>query len=154
MLKSWMLLLAILCSQACGGDDGGDPLLSGSVSGSYDGDAFDVAYGFATPYQGQILIALGDSNLHCGSQDAPNPPGGRSAAISVPMLEVGSYTSVFVQMFNNVGSFEGVGANSGSVELTAVSAESVSGSVSFDYTDDQSRSFTLSGTFEVINCSM
>jgi len=154
MLKSWMLVVSIFGAVACGGDDGGDPLLSGAVSGSFDGTAFDVAYGFSTPYQGQFLIALGDRDLHCGSQDSTQPPGGRSAAISIPAAEVGTYGSVFVQMFSNVGSFEGVGTNTGTVEITDVTADSVSGSVSFDYTDDESRHFTLMGTFEVVNCTM
>jgi hypothetical protein len=153
MLKTWLLVVAIAGVCGCGGDDGGEPLISGSVMGSYDGTSFDATFGFATPYQGGGLIGLGTGNLRCGSQDSSDPPTGRSAAISIPALEVGSYSSVFIQMFDNVGSFEGVGSNTGTVEITEVTDTSVSGSVSFDYTDDESREFTLSGTFEVINCT-
>jgi hypothetical protein len=36
--------------------------------------------------------------------------------------------------------------------LTAVSDTSVAGTVSYDYTDDASQSYALSGTFEVARC--
>ena len=75
-----------------------------------------------------------------------------SALISVPAFEVGSYSSRLVQILRNLGNFEGTGSNTASVDITAVSADSVAGSVTYSYTDDQSQSYALSGTFEVIRC--
>ncbi len=136
----------------CGGDEG-EPFLSGSMTGEYDGTSFTPEFGFATPFQSGAIIGVGDGNVACGTEDDNAPPEGRNAIISVPALEVGSYSSAFVQMFENVDSFEGVGSNSGSVEITQVTADTVTGSVDYDYTDDESRHFSLSGTFEVVNCS-
>ncbi|HTM20198.1 MAG TPA: hypothetical protein VL172_06820, partial [Kofleriaceae bacterium] len=66
---------------------------------------------------------------------------------------VGDFSSVFVEMHRYVGGdYEGVGTNSGTLSITAVTDASVSGSLAFDYTDDQSRHFTADGTFEVVNC--
>jgi hypothetical protein len=138
----------------CGGGGGGagEPLMSGSLSGSYKGQAFTPMFGFAATNGANNLVAVGDGPLNCGSVDLPEPPYGTNALISIPAFEVGSYSSRLVQILRNVGGFEGTGANSGSVELTAVTADSVAGSVTYSYTDDQGQTYGLSGTFEVIRC--
>ncbi len=136
----------------CTGGDSGEPLLSGSMTGEYDGHSFTPAFGFATLYKGAGLIGVGDGPLHCGSESSMAPPSGTNALFSVP-LEVGSKGTVSVQMIRNVDGYEGVGANTGSVTVSAVSDESLTGTVSFDYTDTQSRHFLISGSFEVVHCA-
>ncbi|HLU67837.1 MAG TPA: hypothetical protein VKZ63_16245 [Kofleriaceae bacterium] len=154
-LHSCILIFPLLVALgACGGDsDEGEPLLSGSLTAEYDGNAFTPVNGFATTSDGIGLIVLGDGPVRCGSEDDTEPPAGRNAAVTLPALEVGSHTSVFVQMFQNVGDFEGVGSNQGTLELTSVSQEAVAGSISFDYVDDEGRQFRLDGDFEVVRCA-
>ena len=72
---------------------------------------------------------------------------------AIPTLAVGTYSSVSVQMFQNTHGFEGIGSTDGTVTLTAVTAESVAGTVAYDYTNAASESFTISGSFEVVRCA-
>jgi hypothetical protein len=146
-------LALVLVFTGCGGDDAGEPLIAGDLEASYDGDAFTPAFGFATLLDGGAFIALGDGDVRCGSEQENEPPSGHTIAFGVEAFEVGSYSSVFVQMFDNVGSFEGVGSNTGTVELTAVSDTSIAGSLDFSFTDDEGRTFSASGTFEVLHCA-
>jgi hypothetical protein len=124
----------------------------GSRAGEYDGHSFTPAFGFATLYKGAGLIVVGDGPIHCGTETDQEPPSGTNALFSVP-LEVGSKGSVGVQLYRNIDSFEGVGSNTGSVTVSAVSETSVTGTVSFDYTDSRSRHFSITGNFEVLHCA-
>jgi len=137
---------------ACGGGQTGDPFVSGAIDGSYDGEPFTATNGFATVFESTDLLGFGDGPLHCGSEQLNDPPSGRSIAIGLPSFDIGVYPDVFVQMFRNVSTFEGVGSSGGSVEITASSDVSVAGTLSFDYTDDTNRTFTASGMFEVVRC--
>jgi len=136
---------------ACGGPPA-EPVLGGSATGSYDGTEFTAENGFAIAGETSALVILGNGNLYCGSEEASDPPSGHNAAIRVPALEVGTYSSVFVQMYENVSAFESTGTNSGTVTLSEVTATSVAGEVSFSYTDDEGRAYSFSGTFEVTRC--
>lgn len=147
------LLVGVLAA-ACGGsdDEEGEPFLSGSVAGDYDGEEFTATFGFATIYQDTPIVGVSDGAFHCGSEGATDPPPGHSAVFSIDAFEVGVYSS-FVQIFTNVDGFEGVGASDGSVELTEVSAGAIAGTVEWSYTDDDDRHFGLSGSFEVLRCA-
>jgi hypothetical protein len=145
---SW-LLIGLL--PACGGDSG-EPLVAGSLTAEYAGVPYVPAFGFATLYQGGGLIALGDGPLHCGSESSNAPPSGDNAVASLD-LEVGTHSGVFVQMFHNDGDFEGVGSSHGSVTISAVTTETVAGEISYDYTDDDGRTFGIAGSFEVVHCA-
>ena len=146
-----LVLVCVLA--ACGGsDEAGEPLLSGSVQGSFDGMTFTAVNGFATLYHDAGLIGVGDGPLHCGSEQSSSPPPGNMIGMSVPSLAAGAYSNVIVEIYKNKGGFEGVGANTGTVTLTAVTDASVAGTVSFSYTDDMGRMFTANGTFEVVHC--
>jgi len=138
----------------CGGGGGaaGEPLMSGQLTGQYKGQAFTPVFGFAATQGTNSMIGVGDGPLNCASPQQPDPPYGTNALISVPAFEVGTYSSRLVQILRNLGDFEGTGSNTASVDITAVSADSVAGSVTYSYTDDQSQSYALSGTFEVIRC--
>jgi hypothetical protein len=95
---------------------------------------------------------VGDGPLNCASPEQRDPPTGTNALVSVPALEVGTYSSRLVEIFHNVGNFEGTGSNTATVIITAASTESVAGSVDYSYTDDMSLTYRLTGTFEVIRC--
>ena len=100
----------------------------------------------------RFLIVLGDGGIRCGSENAGEPPPGRTAVFSISSVEVGTY-SASTQMITNVDDFEGVGSSTGgTVTITASSETSVAGEVSFMYTDNESRMFSVAGTFEAIRC--
>lgn len=127
-------------------------LLAGSVAGSYDGTEFEGEYGFVAEDEDSVVIILGDGNLYCGSENSGEPPHGHNVALYPTVLEAGNYGSVMTRMFQNVGSFEAIGANVGSLTLTSVTDETVSGEASFSYTDDEGRDFSFTATFEVVRC--
>ncbi len=151
-MRTTLLFVLLVCLASCG-DESGDPFLSGALEGSYDGATFVGVNGFATVSDGNPVIVVGDGPVHCGSESSGAPPKGRNAAIHPDALAVGTYSSVFVQMFSNVGSFEGVGASLGTLTITSVTDASVAGEITFDYTDGEGRHFTLDGTFEVVHCA-
>ena len=149
---------ALIAVASCGGGGGaggpGDPLVSGSLTGEYKNQAFVPAFGFATIYQGSNLIGLGDGPLNCASPQRSDPPSGTNGLFTMTALDVGSYGQVFVQILQNKGNFEGIGSNTGSVTITAVSATSVAGTIAYSYTDAASLNYGLSGSFEVARCPM
>ena len=146
-------LSTVVALAACGGGEGaGEPLVSGSLAGEYKGQPFVPAFGFVSLYNGSNLIGLGDGPLNCGSPQRPDPPSGTNALFTLSTLEVKTYSSVLVQILQNKGNFEGTGSNSGTITITAVSDTSVAGTVSYSYTDDESLTYGLSGSFEVARC--
>lgn len=146
-----LLLATSLALTACGSSESGEPLLSGSVTGTYGDHTFTAVNGFAYDADGSSIIGLGDGPLNCSSPDKPDPPSGMMAGITLPNLEVGTYGQVLITIYRNVGSFEGKGTNAGSVEITASSAESVAGTVA--YTDESDgTALALNGDFEVVHC--
>jgi len=137
---------------ACGGgSSNGEPLISGSVEGSYDGEEFTATFGFATIYMDGPLLGFGDGNVHCGSEDSPDPPSGHSVIVDLPSFDVGSYGSVFVELIDNTGGFDGTGSNTGSVTITT-SADTLAGTLSFAFTDQDNKTYTAAGPFEVVRC--
>lgn len=146
------LVVAVLVA-ACGGDDAGEPLIAGSLTASYAGTAFTPVNGYATLYNDSFLVVLGDGGIRCGSEKGGGePPPGRTAVFEIGSFDVGVY-SAFTQMFTNVGNFEGVGSSTGgTVTISASSETSVAGEVSFAYTDDENRMFSVAGTFEAMRC--
>jgi hypothetical protein len=150
-----VVLAAVVAVAACGGGGGaaGEPLVSGSLTGHYKGQSFTPMFGFATTYGTNKMIGVGDGPLNCASPQQPDPPWGTNAVISVPAFEVGAYSSRLVQILHNLGNYEGTGTNTGSLELTSVTADSVAGSITYSYTDDDGQTYGLSGTFEVVHCA-
>jgi hypothetical protein len=146
-----LLLAASVAFAACGSSEKGEPLLSGSVTGTYGDDTFTAVNGFAYDSDNSSVIGLGDGPLNCSSPDKPDPPSGMMAGINLPSLEVGTYGQVLITIYRNVGGFEGKGTNSGSVEITASSAESVAGTVAYNDESDGT-TLALNGDFEVVHC--
>ena len=148
LLSAFTLVLAA----GCGSDESGTPLRAGTMTAEYAGTAFTPVNGFATTYMGKSLIVVGDGPVHCGSESSPNPPSGRNSSFSV-MFVPGTYSNAFVNMYENVSSFHGVGANKGTVTVTSVTAESIAGTIAFDYTADDGKHYALNGNFDVVHCA-
>ena len=146
----------LLAATACGGGTAGEPLVSTTLTGQFKGQSFKPAFGVATVYQGSNVIALGDGPLNCASAQQNDPPMGTTATFSVPTLDVGTYSSVFVDLIQYEGrSFDGVGSSDATVMLTAVNAPSVAGTIAYSYTDSSTGdTYSLSGSFEVSRCPM
>ena len=150
-MATTMLACGLLALVGCGGDDG-EALVSGSLTGEYEGHAFTPGYGFATLYRDSGLIALGDGDIHCGSESDSEPPKGTNAIFSVP-LEAGIHSGVSVELIQNISDYHAVGTNTGTVTITTVTDQTVAGSVAFDYTDTEARHFAVNGDFEVLHCA-
>ena len=147
----------LLAAAACGGGGtAGEPLVATTLTGQFNGQPFTPAFGVATVYQGSNVIALGDGALNCASAQQNDPPMGTTATFSVPTLDVGTYSSVFVDLIQyEARNFDGVGAGDGTVMLTAVSTASVAGTIAYSYTDSSTGGiYGLSGSFEVSRCPM
>ena len=147
------MLVALAGCGGGGGAGAGEPLVAGSLAGEYKGQPFTPTTGIATLCMGQNLIGFGDGPVNCASPQQPNPPAGTMAYFTLPTLDLTTHSSVFVQMIQNKGSFDGIGSNAGTVTLTAVSAASVAGNVSYSYTDSTTNfNYGISGDFEVTRC--
>ena len=150
-------VVTLLAATACGVVGVvGEPLVSSTLTGQFNGQSFQPAFGVATVYQGSNLIALGDGALNCASTQQNDPPMGTTATFSVPTLDVGTYPSIFLEMDQyEARNLDGVGSNDATVMLTAVSATSVAGTVAYSYTDSSTGgTYSLSGSFEVSRCPM
>jgi hypothetical protein len=148
-------LAMLLAGTACGGGTAGEPLVSTTLTGQFNGQSFKPAFGVATVYQGSNLIALGDGPLDCASAQQNDPPMGTTATFSVQTLEVGTYSSVFVDLVQyEARNLDGVGSSDATVMLTAVGASSVAGTIAYSYTDGTGGAYSLSGSFEVSRCPM
>jgi hypothetical protein len=152
LVVNMLLGLSVMLGACGGGSEAGEALLSGSVIGNYAGESFAPGFGFATIYEENPVIFLSDRAVNCGLTTSENPPPGMSAAIWPPSLEVGTYSSIMVELYNARGGFESFGANKGTVQLTAVTATSVAGSVQYGYTSSEDQRYELAGDFEVARC--
>jgi hypothetical protein len=148
-------LVTLLATAGCGRGDAGDALLSTTLTGQFNGQAFTPAFGVATIYKGSNVIALGDGAITCGSVQQNDTPMGTNAKFSVPTLDVGTYSSVSVYMSQYEGrTFDLVGSSDATVTLTAVSMSSVVGTITYGYTDSAGGTYSLAGSFEVTRCQM
>src|SRR6476661_1463189 len=112
-----VLVVSVGCSSSS--SPAGDPLVSGSVTGSYDGNTFTPGYGFATlDMMGNPLIGIAEAKVHCGTEKQANPPPGSGIIISLSSFAPGSYPDAFVTVYRNAGNFNALGSN-GAVNLTA-----------------------------------
>jgi hypothetical protein len=138
---------------ACGGNDG-EPLISGTVTGVYKGQAFTPVNGYAQLVQNQTVIALGDGPIKCGSDSSTTPVSGITAEFRLPAtITPQTYANVETTLSQISGTnFDATITFTGNVTLTSVTADTVAGSISYDYTDAQSQHFSTNGTFEVTRC--
>lgn len=147
-------LVALTGLSACGGGDSGEPLLSGSLTAEYAGESFTPDSGYATIYEQQGLIAIGDGPIHCGTENDTFPPSGDNVVINLPTLDAASYDQAFIWMYHTSGSHLDAVGSDGTVTITDSSPDAVAGSVDFDYTDSETGDhFAISGDFEVTRCA-
>lgn len=150
-----LLFVSALSLLACGGSSiEAEPLIETTLEGSYDGDDFTPINGYVTTNDtGDTLIVVGTGSIGCGSESGSSPPRGYTAAVGVESLVVGTDPQVFVQMIRNVNDYEGIGSSGGSLTISSVTETTVAGTISFSYTDAESRPFMLSGSFEASRCA-
>ena len=150
-----LVFACVLSLLGCGGSSiEPEPLIETTLEGSYDGDDFTPINGFVTTNDtGDTVIVVGTGSIGCGSESASSPPRGYTAAIGVDTLAVGIDPQVFVQMIRNVGDYEGIGSSGGSLTISSVTETTVAGTITFSYTDAESRPFMLSGSFEASRCA-
>jgi hypothetical protein len=147
-----MMMVVLVAAMGCGTNAvTGEPLISGSVAGSYDGATYTIKYGLVAPHNTSFLIALGSEPINCSTLTANDPPAGDTGVMSLPALDVKAYGSVGVQLFHNINAFTGVGSNTGSVTITSSSSASIAGTISYSDTISM-KMYSLNGTFEVVRC--
>jgi hypothetical protein len=140
-----------LLAAACGTSPAGEPLISGSATGTYETSTFDIGYGVAAAHGSGFVILLSSQSINCDTVTASEPPTGEGAVISMSSLDIGQYGNVEVEVIHNLGSFMGTGSNRGSVEITASSAASIAGTVAYaDMIDGNP--YAINGSFEVTRC--
>lgn len=146
---AWVVLLA-----ACGGSgSSGDALLSGEVSGEFAGEAFAPGFGFATRYEGSPLIGISEDGLGCGSEQMASPPDGRGVIVSDFTFAVGAQDA-FIRVFGRVDGNYAAFGSTGSIEITSITDDSITGTVDFDQLDDEELLYSAHGTFEIVNCGI
>ena len=148
------LLPVLVFVVACGGGGSDpEPLISGSLSASFDGKAFTPTNGFAVIKGDYSYLIVGSGNLHCGSENSNSPPSGYGAIFQLDTFDVGVHASLLTQMYSNEGGYHSTGTNSGSVTIAASTDMSVAGTLSYDYTDsDDGAMYSISGAFEAVRC--
>jgi hypothetical protein len=143
--------LAVVALSACG--NASTPLISGAVTGTFKGTAFQAVTGFAknVPNKGS-LIGLGSGQLNCGSADSPNPPLGLTGIISLSAFAVGQYSGITVTVLQG-SPLDAYGSNNGAVTLSSVTTSSVAGTVAYSDVDPSNgNAVNLTGSFEVVFC--
>lgn len=148
-------ILALLACGACGGIEG-DPI-EGTVEIQYGESSPDLVVGSVveddnTP--GLMLVQLGSDNVDCDTYldvflSFSNPEG-TFLYFSVDRLP-GTYTDGFISAMRSDGGTTKINASSGSVTIDAVEPR-VTGSVTFETTDDEVGTISASGTFDVKRC--
>jgi hypothetical protein len=153
-MRVFRSIAILLTLPACGGGSGssGEPLIATTLVGDFEGTSFAPEFGFAILYMGEAIMGVGTDPIDCGSPQWSEPPTGHFALVALPSFDVGSYSNVFVDVMRNTdGSFRGRGSNVGTVEITASTDSSLTGTVSYSDSID-SLTYGLSGGFEVVRC--
>lgn len=130
----------------------GEPLVATTLSATFAGEVFTPIYGFASVDQPSYIVMFGDGAVRCGVQDEQTPPPGHTVSFRIDSLAVGAHDSDYTEMVSNDGDVDGVNSQTGTVMITASTGLSLTGTVSWSYTDPRSRMFGVSGTFEVHVC--
>ena len=142
-------LLTIACS-----DPEPVKVVSSTLTGSVDGDELSAVYGVInTLDSGTVSIAVGTGKLDCSSQTNSNPPGsGIYMNLQLPELVTGTPSEHFFQFFVIAGGdLSSRGSSGGSVNVDAITPETVSLTVDYDELLDDA-SYRAMGSVEVVLC--
>jgi hypothetical protein len=128
------------------------------VSGTFDGNSFTPKFGVARPKLADdysalsdYLILLSTESIDCDTVvDLTENTPGILSILGVTSFDPGTYDDapvILVQISSTSGR---TGGANGTIEITAAEGTTISGSVDMS---DPGRGDSLSGTFEVTNCS-
>ncbi len=129
-------------------------VISADLVGTADGNELTAVYGVTnTLDSGTVSIVIGTGKLNCGSQARERPPGnGTYLNLQIPNAVTGIPTEHFFQFIViDGGDLNGRGSGGGTVEVTAVTEESIAVTVDYDELLGDA-TYQASGSFEVVRC--
>ena len=146
-------LVAMLAMVGCG--ESGEPLVATSnLTGSVNSQEFIPEFGVSVILEsGTVATVIGTGEIHCGSPTSNNlPPSGTYVNVQISEAVVGVASEKFFS-FSVIdgGDLDGGGSSNGSVEVTAVTEETIAMDVSFSDTVGDT-SYAVNGQFEAIRC--
>lgn len=147
---AWVVTLIVGCGTS------GEPL-SGDVAVHYGSDTPDLVVGTAVrtaDTTDQMLVQLGTDEVDCDTYldvflSFDNPEG-TFVYFNVPD-QPGDYADAFVSVMKSEDRSTHTNLSSGAVTITAVEPR-VTGTVTFDTTDDEVGEISVAGSFDVKRC--
>ncbi|HVK86762.1 MAG TPA: hypothetical protein VM513_21730 [Kofleriaceae bacterium] len=150
MRHAWIVVLLAGCGTS------GEPL-SGDVSIQYGGSTPDLVVGTAVrtaDTTDQMLVQLGTDEVDCDTYLDVffnfSAPEGTFVYFNVTD-QPGTYDSAYVSVMKSEDRSTSTNTSSGSVTITAVEPR-VTGTVTFDTTDDEIGTISVAGSFDVKRC--
>jgi hypothetical protein len=150
MRHAWVLVLIVGCGTS------GEPL-TGDVSIHYGSSTPDLVVGTAVrtaDSTDQMLVQLGTDEVDCDTYLdvflSFGGPEGTFVYFNVPD-QPGTYDSAYVSVMKAEDRSTSTNTSSGMVTITAVEPR-VTGTVTFDTTDDEVGAITVDGSFDVKRC--
>jgi hypothetical protein len=156
MCRGTLFALAVLVVIAgCGSGSGtaSERLSSGTLSGEYADQPFDLGYGFETFFRQVAMFAFSVASLDCTPPVADQPPTSTTATFAFPSLEVGSYTQANVLLWDPASSNQNFGSNEANVTISTVTDTSVAGSIDYFRIDQYGQTYAVAGTFDAVRCT-
>ncbi len=143
--------MTALASAACGGGDSGEPI-EGTITIVVGDQTItpDVGAAIEDPDDStKALVILGTSDISCSTQINSQLAAGTYLTFQIDPV-VGTQSS-FVSVLRVSGNSAHLNGSGGDVVIDSV-VDRVTGSVTFDTTDDEVGTITADGTFDVIRC--
>ena len=146
-----MRTIALLLLVGCG--DSGEPL-KGDITVQYGDESPDLKVGTVIADEsepGNMLVQIGTEEVDCDTRldSLFGTPVGTFVFFSVAQA-AGTYMP-FVSVGHRAGNSTSVNISDGEVTIDAVEPR-VTGSLTFDTTDDEVGTISVSGTFDVFRC--
>jgi hypothetical protein len=149
MKHAWGCLLLIACGTS------GEPM-SGDIAVTYGDEMPKMVVGAAvedmdTP--GQMLVQMGDDNVDCDTYFGGLSFGnsGTFVYFSVDATTPGTQSDLYITVEHSTGRHVSSNSTEGTVTIETVSPR-VTGSLTFQTTDNDVGSITVSGSFDVKRC--
>lgn len=137
----------------CGSGTPNERLSSGTLSGEYADQPFDLGFGFETFFRQVAMFAFSVASLDCTPPVADQPPTSTTATFTLPSLEVGSYTQVVVLLWDPASDIQNLGSNEGNITISTVTDTSVAGSIDYTHIDPYGQTYAVAGTFDAVRCA-
>jgi len=176
----WLGVVPLSVLAACGGSSGwnGTATVTGTVGGislSEIKEAVSVVYSgssceYTNSQQNGLVITLSQAGGHCAAKQTGTTNPDTVLAFAVHNVGTGPQSAIgpgtytmslqnspivvaYLHTFNGA-TCGGFISHSGTITLTTVNADSVSGSYSFTFVDSGGTPGALSGTFATTNCAL